>query len=300
MKIAFLFLLIDNPNFPKLWDKYFNGNEEKYNIYIHTKYPNKHTWKPKNIIPNIEETEWGFVTRAYIALFKEAYKNKENMKFILISESCLPIKKFDKFYNAAIEDLNISWIKRMKITRYDLEGRIIKHINEIKESNKKIIIPNINDIIKNYARFCLRREDINKILIAEKEGRMEFFNTMHVGDEFFLSVIAPLNKNNYINFEVTYDDWDYTHDIIKKINKEIEKLYILIDNKKTNEKDKKKYLYKIKELQTLKTIEAGHPKVITDINEDLKNILNVKSYFYRKFSKNSNIEKYWNYIVNKN
>ena len=33
-KIAFLFLLIDNPNFPDIWDKYFKGNEDKINALI--------------------------------------------------------------------------------------------------------------------------------------------------------------------------------------------------------------------------------------------------------------------------
>ena len=33
-KIAFLFLVLDNPNFPKIWDKYFRGHKDKYEIYF--------------------------------------------------------------------------------------------------------------------------------------------------------------------------------------------------------------------------------------------------------------------------
>lgn len=51
-KIAFLFLTIDNPHFPKLWDSYFRGNKEKYTLYIHPKNREKVTWKNKNIIIN--------------------------------------------------------------------------------------------------------------------------------------------------------------------------------------------------------------------------------------------------------
>ncbi len=40
-KIAFLFLVLDNPNFPKLWDSYFKGHTDKYTIYIHPKYKAK-------------------------------------------------------------------------------------------------------------------------------------------------------------------------------------------------------------------------------------------------------------------
>jgi predicted O-methyltransferase YrrM len=43
-KIAFLFLTIENPNFTKVWDYYFKDNQDKINIYIHPKYPDKITW----------------------------------------------------------------------------------------------------------------------------------------------------------------------------------------------------------------------------------------------------------------
>jgi hypothetical protein len=36
---------LDNPNFPKIWNKYFRNHKDKYNIYIHPKYSDKLTWK---------------------------------------------------------------------------------------------------------------------------------------------------------------------------------------------------------------------------------------------------------------
>ncbi len=117
-KIAFLFLLIDNPNFPSIWDEYFKNNEDKYTIYIHPKYPEKHTWKPQCIIKNLKETAWGKIVEAAVSLFKEAYKDKNNYKFITISERGVPIKLFENFYNDSIHD-NCSWIKMMKISNYD-------------------------------------------------------------------------------------------------------------------------------------------------------------------------------------
>ena len=98
-KIAFLFLILDNPNFPKIWNSYFRNNKNKYSIYIHPKFPEKTVWKKKNIIQNLHETSWGFITEAYLELLKEAYKDPNNYKFITISESCVPIQSFDKFYN---------------------------------------------------------------------------------------------------------------------------------------------------------------------------------------------------------
>ena len=77
-KIAFLFLTLDNVNFPKIWDEYFKGHENKYNIYIHPKYPEKVFWHKENIIKNLKETAWGFITKAYIELMKAALEDKDN------------------------------------------------------------------------------------------------------------------------------------------------------------------------------------------------------------------------------
>ena len=94
MKIAFLFLTIDNPNFPDIWDFYFKDHQDKINIYIHPKYPDRVTWQKDKIINNLKETEWGFIVDAYKSLFRQSLLDKSNVKFITISESCVPIKPF--------------------------------------------------------------------------------------------------------------------------------------------------------------------------------------------------------------
>ena len=40
-----------------------------------------------------------------------------------------------------------------------------------------------------------------------------------------------------------------------------------------------------------------NPKTITDVEPDLENIKKCNSYFYRKFSKESNIADYWKEII---
>ena len=204
-KIAFLFLIIDNPNFPEIWDYYFKDNEDKINIYIHPKYPLSHTWKPKNIIKNLQPTGWGFIVDAYVELFKTAYRDKENCKFVTISESCLPIKPFNYFYDQVIKNnISTSLIKIMKISTYDYNVRLS---DEIKQKFK-------NHLIKHYARMCLSRYHVEELL--KNISKVKIFGKMHVGDEFFLSSITPIK--NYLDFAVTYDDWDYV-DKIKKKNK---------------------------------------------------------------------------------
>lgn len=277
-QIAFLFLILDNPHFPKIWDSYFRGHKDKYNIYIHPKYREKTVWKTKNIIENIQETSWGHIVRAYIELFKEAYKNPHNMKFVTISESDVPIKSFDIFYNDCINDPR-SWIKFLKIKDYNWKERINKQPNQNKPKH----------FIKHLARFCLNRHHVGELLQKSKEKQLEFFYKMHVGDEFFLSVLYPIN--NVQNFAVTYDDWDYVNYEKQKIKNEKRKCYEI------QEKTGKNMSLELKLLQNKYNNIAKNPKTITHVEDDLEQIKKCKSYFYRKFSKDSNIEKYWKEII---
>jgi len=271
-KIAFLFITIGDVNFPKIWDNYFKDNHDKYNIYIHPKYPEKVTWNKDKIIQNLQETSWGFIVKAYIELFKSALQDKDNYKFITISESCLPIQSFDQFYTNVIDDPR-SWIKLMDISKYDFN--VI-----LKKSPKKFI--------HHYARFCLNRHHVKKILI--NKTKLDFFYNMHIGDEYFLSILYPLI--NFKDFDVTYDDWNYTHNLKKNIKNKIRKLYEEQENNiKINNTDK------IKKLQDEFNYISGHPKTIINVEKDLNKILKCKSFFYRKFAPTSNIEKYWNQII---
>ena len=276
-KIAFLFLILDNPHFPKIWNKYFKNNKDKYNIYIHPKYPEKLTWKKKHMITNLKNTAWGFITEAYIELLKAAYLDEDNYKFVTISESCVPIQSFDNFYNEVMRDSR-SWIKTMRISRYDQEARLkVEWDNSLKcykklNTNKS---PCLN-FIKHYARFCLNRDHV-KILLTKD---LNFYHKMQVADEFFLSSLYPLK--NYKDIEVTFDDWGWTDKQKNIIKNKI---------KKTNDEDK------IKKLKLEFDNIAKSPKTIIDVEEDLDKIKETKTFFYRKFGKTSNIEKYWNEII---
>lgn len=286
VKIAFLFLTLENPNYSDLWDKYLTNLT---NVYIHPKYPEKVSWRRDCIIKDLQPTGWGFITKAYLSLLREAYKNKENYKFITISESCVPIKPFDEFYDFCKNDNN-SYIKIMKISKYDYNERLLKHINKVKEENKQMFIP--QNFIKHYARFCLNREHVKKLIELDDLGKLDFFHSMHVGDEFFLSSLLPLN--HYIDFNVIFDDWEYVNKEVENINNMLKSLYEL------QEKYNIDLSSDLNELKELKKDIAKNPKTITIIDEsDLKNIKNTNAFFYRKFSKESNIRDYYEKIMKK-
>jgi hypothetical protein len=286
-KIAFLFLVLDNPHFPAIWDQYFKGHEKRYSIYIHSKYPEKTTWKKDRIIFCLKDTSWGFITRAYIELLREAYKDKDNVKFVTISESCLPITSFTKFYQHVTKD-SFSWIKSMKVSKYNLEERIEKQKKQI---NRKINIPSM--ITKQYARFCLSRNHVKYLL--ENESKLEFFHQMHVGDDFFLSILfeKPSILKEIKDFAVTYDDWNYTKKILKSIKEKKRFLYEELEKQKITYYQIKQIKQKLELLDEEYNKKAGNPKTIYKVSTSDYNSMKIcGSYFYRKFAKESDVEKY--------
>ena len=102
-KIAFCFLIYHTINHEELWKKFFDGvDKNKYNIYIHHKANVPLKYFEKHKLHNCVDTEWGKISlvKASNLLFKTAYDHdKENCKFVLLSNSCIPLKNFDKIYN---------------------------------------------------------------------------------------------------------------------------------------------------------------------------------------------------------
>ena len=279
-QIAFLFLVLDNPNFINIWNSYLRGHKDKFNLYIHPKFPNKTIWKKSNIIKNLKETSWGHIVESYIELMKIAFKNKNNYKFVTISESDIPIKNFNTFYNDVTNDPR-SWIKFLDIKKYNWEERI----------NKQYIKDKPQHFIKHLARFCLNREHVGELL-NKKENQLKFFYKMHVGDEFFLSLLYPIK--NVRNFAVTYDDWEFIHKKQYKIKQKKRECY------KIQEETGKNMTKELDKLQNEYNKISKSPKTITYVKDDLNKIIKCKSYFYRKFNKDSNIENYWKNIINNN
>ena len=281
MKIAFLFLTIDDVNFPEIWEYYFKNNNDKFNIYCHPKNPQnvKTSWLKKNIIKNLTTTKWGHFTNAVINLLKSALINKDNEKFMIVSESCLPIKSFESFYSMLkSDDIKTSYIN------------ISKNDNIINIKHSKIddsYLSNIN-IIKHSGWFCLSRHHVKRLLI---NSNIYKFNKIIAGDENILSLIYP--SNNIINFQITYDNWDYNINKINILNEKLKKLYELKEEEKT-----KKYDNQILNIRIQKSTIGKHPKIYEIISKkELDEIKDLDSFFMRKFSKESDIFKHFKKLI---
>ena len=275
-KIAFLFLVLDNPHFPRVWDTYFAGNETRSSIYIHPKYPDRTSWRRDRVISELHETGWGYIVSAYLALFKTALADPDNVKFIIVSESCLPVKSFGEMYGRLTANKDESFVKQIPVKRYDRETRITPQI-------KKMLRP--GQLIKHYARMCLSRQHVVQLLHRDNIHLMRLFIQMHVGDEFFLSVISPMKNNTPT--AVVFDDWEFVETQKIAIKAHIRVLYeeqeALGVNRTTD----------IATQQRLYDEVAKNPKTITHVSStDLSTMTSTSSFFYRKFAKNSDVENH--------
>ncbi len=274
-KIAFLFLTIGDINQPEIWTEYFKNNWHKVNIYVHPKHPSlvKTKWLKSNIIENLVPTEWGFITAAYYELLKEALKNKDNMKFVFISESCIPLKTFNLFYKKLTSDhINTSYIKFMEIDAYNRNARIKSQPN----------YDQLEPFVKHYARMCLSRYHSENLIHCKQ---FDFFNKMHVGDEFFLTCIHPVKNKDYIkDFEITYDNWDDVNEIRNNYNSEIKILYEEIESN-VSDKVKQELKRKLKNKQLLRDDIIKNPKIYTNMTpHEIEIAIKKESFFWRKFN----------------
>jgi hypothetical protein len=219
------------------------------------------------VIPKRAKTGWGHITEAYYRLLEEALKDPRNQKFMFLSESCIPLKGFDDFYQKVVTDdvgLRKSYVKLMPISGYDRQQRI-----ETQKGHETI------SFIKHYARMCLSRVDAEKVMENSLRGRKmrAFFNGMHVGDEFFLSAIG---QENFENFEMTYDNWEDTRMRSKVVKEELAELRNRSPSVRTAE------LIRRKEAEA--TVVNNNPKTYTTITgEELDVAVHKESFFWRKF-----------------
>ena len=215
-KIAFLFLTKDTLNRIQLWNKYFKGHEEQYSIYVHPYSYYKSNKSPSNIkdrlvrdniIDTIVKTDYYHVVGAILELFKVAIQDKDNYKFILVTESDIPIISFSKMYKKMTSD-NKSFFKLLNIDpRNDWINRIKPALEAHKVNGRYIIHP--DKFIKHNPWYCLNRKHIKQILKSPKEY-LELFKTMDIGNEHILTLLNIANKNlekQIHNEKTSYVDW---------------------------------------------------------------------------------------------
>lgn len=103
-KLAFLFLTIADVYHEPVWMNFFQGHEDSYSVYVHSKVPLSQDSFFKNAeIPLKVETSWQNTMNAQIELLKAALIDPDNTKFIFLSESTLPLQTFAEVYETLMQ-----------------------------------------------------------------------------------------------------------------------------------------------------------------------------------------------------
>ncbi|KAH9303178.1 hypothetical protein KI387_014761, partial [Taxus chinensis] len=108
-KVAFMFLTKGPLPLSPLWEKFFRGNEGLYSVYVHSLPNYKLQAAPKSVfyrrqIPS-KVAEWGRMSMcdAERRLLANALLDFSNFRFVLLSESCIPVFNFSIVYNYLIK-----------------------------------------------------------------------------------------------------------------------------------------------------------------------------------------------------
>ncbi|CAN6895637.1 unnamed protein product [Brassica oleracea] len=103
-KVAFMFLTRWNLPLSPLWEMFFKGNEGFYSIYVHsspefTEEPLESSVFYKKRIPS-KAVEWGesSMIDAERRLLSHAILEPSNARFVLLSETCIPLFNFTTVY----------------------------------------------------------------------------------------------------------------------------------------------------------------------------------------------------------
>lgn len=235
-KIAFMFLTYDNLNQPKVWENFFqNADPNLYSIYCHPKWQNKVTqpFLKKHIIQKHTETEWCSIdiVKADILLMEEAFKDIDNYKAVIISNSCVPLHDFNYTYNYLTRD-EIGYIGIMlsdpKKIKYEYGWSWDLSIATMHWNNVKNLMPLENFVKHRHEGQCFSRNMMK--LFLENDFTDSFKNLSCAEEHYFGSVLFHLNYRNMINEKnLTFANWkegspktynSVTKEEIKKIKDE--------------------------------------------------------------------------------
>ena len=95
-KLALMFLTRGDVNLPQVWRDFVAAVPERVRIYSHPKDPAavEGGFLEDSVIREHFETEWGSISllRATLAMLREALEDESLTHFVLLSESCVPVR----------------------------------------------------------------------------------------------------------------------------------------------------------------------------------------------------------------
>ncbi|KAA8547787.1 hypothetical protein F0562_004216 [Nyssa sinensis] len=205
-KVAFMFLTKGPLPFALLWEKFFDGHEGLYSIYVHP-HPSFNESIPENSvfhgrrIPS-QPVWWGTISMidAERRLLANALLDFSNQRFVLLSESCIPLFNFTTIYNYLINS-NLSFLGSFDDPRKPGRGRYNRQMWPV---------INISDWRKGSQWFEVHRDLAIQIVSDSKYYNVfkEYCGPPCYNDEHYLpTLVNILHPEMNSNRSITWVDW---------------------------------------------------------------------------------------------
>ncbi|KAG0480713.1 hypothetical protein HPP92_011571 [Vanilla planifolia] len=205
-KVAFMFLTRGPLPFAPLWEKFFEGHLGLYSIYVHAD-PSFNESAPAGSVfhgrrvPS-KEVQWGALSmmEAERRLLANALLDFSNERFVLLSESCIPLFDFPtvRFY---LLNSTVSFVESYDRPSPDARGRYSRRMQPLIPADRWR---------KGSQWFELRRD-----LVIEVVADSHFFNAFRrfchppcYVDEHYLPTVLAMRFGDQIAYRsLTWVDW---------------------------------------------------------------------------------------------
>ncbi|GKU90290.1 hypothetical protein SLEP1_g4298 [Rubroshorea leprosula] len=205
-KVAFMFLSRGSLPLAPLWEKFFRGHEGFYSIYIHsspefTREPPASPVFYNRRIPS-QPAQWGWPTMidAERRLLANALLDFSNERFILLSETCIPLFNFPTIYNYLINSSQ-SFVGSFDDPRAVGRGRYNKRMWPT---------VSLSDWRKGSQWFEVHRKLAVKIVSDQKYYpifRKHCNPPCYMDEHYLATILTKLHPEMNSNRSVTWVDW---------------------------------------------------------------------------------------------
>jgi hypothetical protein len=205
--VGFLFLTRANVNQPGIWEDYLASAGDRARVYSHCKTPGElapDSFLRERQISTRVPTAWGSISlvEATLAMIREALDDTEITHFILVSESCVPVRPFSSLSRSLRLDA------RSRLAMHSLET--VRKWGNLEKARR---LDALEGIAPEHAWFqdqwmCLNREDA--LIVSEKDWLPHFRNVWAADECFFSTVLSAAGKTpgmGLLNRQVTWTKW---------------------------------------------------------------------------------------------
>ncbi|WP_379716096.1 beta-1,6-N-acetylglucosaminyltransferase [Haloferula chungangensis] len=190
-KLALMFLTRGDVNLPRVWEGYVAAAPERVRVFSHPKDPQavESGFLDGSVIDEHFETEWGSISlvQATLAMLREALEDESMTHFVLLSESCVPVRPLPEILR------ELDWNPKPRF-----KSRTLSETGQ-RQVSRATALPEVpNDCWRFQSQWwLLDRIAANWVARADYT---EVFERMEIPDEAYFSTVLCL-----LGYPV--DDW---------------------------------------------------------------------------------------------